>query len=71
MFTTMKRQLTRAKNDGYRIVYIDETCFTRKTVADTEWTRPKENIAVDVAMLEEPTLALLCGISKEKGIEHY
>ena len=22
-------------------------------------------------MLEEPTLALLCGISKEKGVEHY
>ena len=52
-------------------MYIDETCFTRKTVSDTEWTRPKENIAVDVAMLEEPTLALLCGISKEKGVEHY
>ena len=67
----MKQQLTKAKNAGYRIVYIDETCFTRKTVADTEWTRPKENIAVDVAMLEEPTLALLAGISKENGVEHY
>ena len=28
-------------------------------------------MAVDVAMLEEPTLALLAGISKEKGVEHY
>ena len=28
-------------------------------------------MAVDVAMLDEPTLALLCGISKEKGIEHF
>ena len=27
--TTMKQQLTRAKNDGYRIIYIDETMFTR------------------------------------------
>ena len=59
--------LTKARNDGYRLIYIDETCFTRKTVVDSEWMRPKENIAVDVAMLEEPTLALLCGISKEKG----
>ena len=67
----MKGQLTKARNDGYRIVYIDETCFTRKTVVDTEWMWPKENIAVDVAMLEEPTLALLCGISKDKGVEHY
>ena len=67
----MKRQLTRARNDGYRIIYIDETCFTRKTCSDSEWTLPKENMAVDVAMLDEPTLALLCGISKERGIEHY
>ena len=67
----MKRQLTKAKNDGYRIVYLDETMFTRKTVADTEWSRPKENMAVDVKHLEEPTLALLCGISKEKGVEHF
>ena len=67
----MKRELTKVKNAGYRIIYIDETCFTRKTCTDTEWTLPKENIAVDVAMLEEPTLALLCGISKENGLEHH
>ena len=36
----MKRQLTMAKNDGYRIIYLDETMFTRKTVSDTEWTLP-------------------------------
>ena len=28
-------------------------------------------MAVDLAKLEEPTLALLAGISKEKGIEHF
>ena len=41
--------------------------FTRKTVQETEWARKKENMSVDVAKLEEPTLALLNGISKEKG----
>ena len=28
-------------------------------------------MAVDVAMLDEPALSLLCGISKEKGIDHF
>ena len=60
-----------ARNMGYRIIYIDETMFTRKTVPETEWTNKKENIAVDVDRLNEPTLALLCGISKEKGLEHF
>ena len=31
----------------------------------------KENPRVDEAKLNEPTLALLAGISKEKGVEHY
>ena len=34
---TMKRQLTRAKNDGYRVVYLDETCFTRTTMPKMEY----------------------------------
>ena len=36
----MKRQLTMAKNDGYRLIYLDETMFTRKSLADTEWSLP-------------------------------
>ena len=69
--TTMKREMTKAKNAGYRIVYIDETMFTRKACPDKEWCLPNQNMAVDLAKLEEPTLALLCGISKENGIEHF
>ena len=67
----MKRQLTRAKRDGYRIIYLDETMFTRKTVAETEWALPGENMTVDEAKLNEPTLAMLAAISKDKGREHY
>ena len=67
----MKRQMTRAKRDGYRIIYLDETMFTRKTVAETEWALPGENMTVDQAKLDEPTLALLAAISKDKGLEHY
>ena len=36
-FTTMKRLLTRAKNDGYRIIYLDEICFTRSSVPKAEY----------------------------------
>ena len=32
---------------------------------------PKENVNVDLDKLKEPTLALLHGISKEKGNEHF
>ena len=67
----MKRQLAKARKDGYRIVYIDETMFTRTTLLAVEWSLPKENVNVDLDKLKEPTLALLHGISKEKGNEHF
>ena len=67
----MKRELAKAKRDGYRIIYLDETVFTRKTLAASEWALPKENVTVDVAKIDEPCLALLAAISKEKGREYY
>ena len=45
--------------------------FTRKTITDTEWSLKKDNLKVNEAKLNEPTLAVLAGISKEKGVEHY
>ena len=65
----MKRELAKAAKDGYRIVYCDETMFTRKTVPKTEYSLPKRNMTVDQALLDEPTLAMLMGVSKEKGHE--
>lgn len=40
-------------------------------MTDIEWCRMRENVRVEEAKLNEPTLALLAGISKEKGVEHY
>ena len=70
-FATMKRMMTRAKNDGYRIIYLDEICFTRSSVPKMEYCAKGENMPADLAHLQEPTLAVLSAISKEKGQEHY
>ena len=67
----MKSALAKAKAEGYRIIYLDETCFTRKTMLDMEWALPGENVTLDVAKINEPCLALLAAISKGKGLEHY
>ena len=68
---TMKGQLTKARNDGFRIIYIDETMFTRKTCQHSEWMKKGQNMSIDQSKLDEPTIALLCGISKERGIEYH
>lgn len=61
------RQIDKARKDGYRIIYIDETMFTRAAVPKAEYCLPSDNMSIDKSQTNEPTMALLSGISKEKG----
>ena len=65
----MIRALKRAKKDGFKIIYIDETVFTRSTVPRTEYCLQNRNVTVDKNWINEPTMAVLSGISREKGQE--
>ena len=61
--------LKRARRDGFRVIYIDETVFTRSTVPRTEYCLPEQNMTADKSWVNEPTVAVLSGISREKGQE--
>ena len=67
----MLRALTKARKEGYKIIYIDETMFTRRSIPTKEYRKASQNMTVDQALINEPTLALLSGISKERGQEAY
>ena len=43
----MKEKLSIAKSKGSKIVYIDETMFTRSTVPKKEYCYSKKNMTVD------------------------
>jgi hypothetical protein len=43
----MKRELAKAKKDGFRLIYLDECMFTRATVLTTEYCLPKQNVTLD------------------------
>ena len=64
---TMKRQLTMAKRDNYRIIYLDEAMFTKSALPKSEYYLPKQNVNIDKSQTNEPAMALLSGISKERG----
>ena len=65
------RQLKKARKDGYRIIYLDEAMFTKSALPKTEYCLPKQNLNIDKSQTNEPAMALLSGISKEKGQELY
>ena len=41
------RQLEKVKKEGYRIIYIDETMFTKSALPKTEYCLPRQNLNID------------------------
>ena len=45
--------------------------FTKSALPKTEYCLPSQNVNIDKSQAYEPAMALLWGISKEKGLEFY
>ena len=45
--------------------------FTKSALPKTEYCLPMQNLNIDKSQTNEPAMALLSGISKEKGQELY
>ena len=65
------QELRRLKGLGYKIVYIDETTYTKAQYKKLEWSSRRNNYEFDMKYLDEPCLCLLMGISEEEGVEHW
>ena len=68
---TEEAQLDLAKYQalGYRILYADEFCTSRNTLPTHAWSKKRENISIDMKLLDERLIASLIGISEEDGVE--
>ena len=49
----LKKEIDQAREDKYKVIWIDETMFTRKAVKRTEWARTGENAEVDDKLLND------------------
>ena len=67
----LRQELAEIRKEGVKIIFIDETVFTRKAMMKFEWAAKHENMAIDEKLLNESTKALLMGISAETGVEQY
>ena len=50
------------------VLYTDECCFTRQSLAKGEWTQKRSNVEVDMALLNDQSYALLLAVSAERGV---
>jgi hypothetical protein len=67
-------QLEESREQGYRIVYLDEMMTTIHTLPTHEWSPLKTPFAYDASKLKDQTIATIAAISLEKGVDlvaHY
>ena len=65
----MARELKDMIKRGFRIVYLDETMVTTKTMPTHEWSGENHQIQVDYRQFGSPAIAVLGGVSQERGVD--
>ena len=65
----MAEELQKYKDRGFRLVFLDETMVTKSTVPKVEWSRANESFEIDYKQFTEKTIAVLAGISMERGVD--
>ena len=64
----LRNDIMDARAAGRIIVYVDECCFTRRSVPRLEWSAPYDNFVMEQRHLDEPCLALCMAVSSELGV---
>ena len=54
---------------GFRIVYLDETMVKTKTIPTHEWSGEKHEIQIDYRQYGRSAIAVLGGVSMERGVD--
>ena len=62
-------QIQDLEERGYRIVYIDEMCITKSTIPTHAYSPMRKPVEIDLRSFSKTTVAVLAGISKQKGME--
>ena len=67
---SIRVDLKQAREDGYRVIYLDETLVTKSTIRRFEYCNPGENPEITQTDLGEPVVGIILAVSYEKGLEY-
>lgn len=62
-------ELKQVAEQGYRVIFIDEMCVTKSTIPTHEYSMKNKPIEIDIKSFSKLTVAVLAGISAQKGVE--
>ena len=52
-----------------KIIYIDETCFTKRTIKTHAYAGKGQNITADESRIYSRPTYVIAGVSQERGVE--
>jgi hypothetical protein len=67
----MRQELQQAMIAGKRVIYIDEAMFTTSTLPTRGFAGKNENVVVEEKLISTPALAVVAGVSAERGLEAF
>ena len=66
----MVKEIEEMQRRKVKIIYLDEICFTKKTIPSTAYAAKGKNILVDEMMLYSKPSYVIAAVSQERGVEH-
>ena len=70
LIAEMRRRVLEASDSKKKIVWLDETVFTKTTQQKQEWSKPHHNFTIPCEALGVKYVAVLTAISEGSGFEH-
>ncbi len=67
----MKKSLKSAYESKSRVIFVDESMFTTATRLSSAFSNTNNNIIVQERLLNSKALAVVAGVSIERGLEGY
>ena len=67
----MDHLLSKVREEGRKVVFLDEAVFSFNTFSTKAWASPYQSIKVNDFSIRVRTQALICCVSEDIGLETY
>ena len=67
----LRDQIAKAKREDRKVLYLDEICFTKRSVLMKDWSRANSNLSVDQKDVFTGYVTAIISMTEENGMGQY
>jgi hypothetical protein len=65
----LERDLMKARQEGRKLLFLDEICFTKLSLPNREWSKRNSNLTVEQEDVYQGYRAVIASMTEGRGIE--